>query len=191
MMTALGVAGALLAGCAYAASGAHRWLLWLACLGLLLNYVGDALDGGLARLRRRERPRYGFFIDRAADALSLLFVAIGIGLSPYVRLDAALLANVAYLTLIIISLCIFATRGVFPVTYGPLGPSEARVTLILITTCVYFAGERAKVLLVGALSIGDLCALGIAAMLFIAAALASARELPLLRIADDDARHSD
>jgi phosphatidylglycerophosphate synthase len=190
MMTALGVAGALLAGCAYAACATHLWLLWVASLGVLLNYIGDALDGALARLRRQERPRYGFFIDRAADTLSLSFVFIGIGLSPFVRLDIALLASVAYLALMIVSLCIYATRGVFPVTYGPLGPSEARLALIFVTTCLYFAGAGGRTPLLGSLAIGDLCALGVATILFITAALATARELALLRVADDTARRS-
>jgi phosphatidylglycerophosphate synthase len=68
-------------GALYAASGRHPWLLLLVNLGLALNWLGDSLDGTLARHRGVERPRFGFYVDHLVDALGALLVLGGLGLS--------------------------------------------------------------------------------------------------------------
>ena len=79
-LTVFGVAGALLCGLAFWASSLSPDFLWLACLGLLINWFGDSLDGSLARYRKIERPAYGFFIDHTTDVVSQAFIFIGLGL---------------------------------------------------------------------------------------------------------------
>jgi phosphatidylglycerophosphate synthase len=49
------------------------------------------MDGSLARFRKIERPSYGYFIDHSCDALTILFILGGMGASPYVTMDVALL----------------------------------------------------------------------------------------------------
>src|SRR5262245_32951103 len=58
-LTALGFAGMLGAGAAYAFAGQHPLALLAVNLGLVVNWFGDSLDGTLARHRGRLRPRYG------------------------------------------------------------------------------------------------------------------------------------
>ena len=48
------------AGMAFYAAGKHPMALLLVVLALALNWFGDSLDGTLARVRNRQRPRYGF-----------------------------------------------------------------------------------------------------------------------------------
>ena len=67
-LTMLGAAGMGLAGAAYAASGRWPWLLLVVNLGLAVNWLGDSLDGTLARYRRHTRPRYGHYVDHVVDA---------------------------------------------------------------------------------------------------------------------------
>src|SRR5215469_17336358 len=66
-LTALGFGSQLLAGAAYALSWRDARALWLVNLFLLLNWLGDSLDGTLARVRNRQRPRYGFYVDHMVD----------------------------------------------------------------------------------------------------------------------------
>ena len=87
-LSGLGVVGAVGVGAAYALSTLDVVWLWVASLLLVVNWFGDSLDGTLARVRAAERPRYGYYIDHIIDAFSTAVVGIGIGLSPYVNLEA-------------------------------------------------------------------------------------------------------
>src|SRR6185295_5959784 len=104
LLTALGLLGAATAFAGYLLAARDPDFLWLANLGLLLHWYGDSLDGTLARVRGAERPRYGFLVDQSTDAAGDILIMAGLGLSPYVRLDAALLALVGYHALTIHSL---------------------------------------------------------------------------------------
>jgi len=143
-LTALGVAGAAAAGLAYALSGSHPWWLWVASAMIAVNWLGDSLDGTLARVRRHERPKYGYYLDHIVDAVSTAAIGVGIGLSPWVDLEVALLLVVAYLALSINVYLESAVFGVFRLAYGRLGPTEVRIVLILANTVLAVAGGSAS-----------------------------------------------
>ena len=89
-LTALGLAALLAAGLCYWYS---RWnpialLLVIVCLGA--NWAGDSLDGTLARVRNKQRPRYGFYVDHIVDCLGALFLLGGLGLSSFMSPGIAL-----------------------------------------------------------------------------------------------------
>ena len=130
-LTAVGALGALCAGIAYALSAHHAWWLWVASIMLVVNWFGDSLDGTLARVRRAERPRYGYYLDHIVDAFSTAAIGIGIGLSPFVALPLALALVVLYLTLSINVYLESQVFGVFQLGYGRIGPTEVRIILIL------------------------------------------------------------
>ncbi len=133
-LTLLGVLGAVAVGAAYALTTYDiRWL-WAASGALAVNWFGDSLDGTLARVRRAERPRYGYYLDHLVDAFSTAVVGAGIGLSPFVRIEVALLLVVAYLALSINVYLETAVFGVFRLGYGWIGPTEARLILIALNT---------------------------------------------------------
>jgi len=69
-MTALGVAAAVAVAVAYQLSNDALWWLWVASALLVVQWVGDSLDGTLARVRGIERPTYGYYLDHLVDALS-------------------------------------------------------------------------------------------------------------------------
>jgi phosphatidylglycerophosphate synthase len=137
--TGLGVIGAIGCGVGYALSSHRPSWLWLACGMLVVNWFGDSLDGTLARVRRAERPRYGYYIDHIVDAFAIAAVGVGIGLSPYVRLDIALFMVLAYLTLSINVYLESAVFGVFKIAYGRVGPTEARLLLIVATIVLWLS----------------------------------------------------
>ncbi len=131
-LTMLGVLGSVAVGAGYALTTYDvRWL-WLASAALVVNWFGDSLDGTLARVRQVERPRYGYYLDHLVDAFSTAVIGVGIGLSPFVRIEVALLLVVAYLALSINVYLESAVFGVFKLSYGRIGPTEARLILIAL-----------------------------------------------------------
>src|SRR5581483_7241353 len=82
-LTALGLIAQLLAGAAYAAASRDSRALWLVNGFLLLNWLGDSLDGTLARVRNQQRPRYGFYVDHIADTFGALALMGGLACSGY------------------------------------------------------------------------------------------------------------
>jgi phosphatidylglycerophosphate synthase len=129
-LTALGVFGATIIMAGYLSSRWSPAWLWLANAGLLLHWLGDSLDGTLARVRRHERPRYGFYLDHFTDAYSTIAIGVGLGFSPYMLLSVSLTLVIAYLVLSINVYLETHVFGVFRYGYGIVGPTEARVVLL-------------------------------------------------------------
>jgi archaetidylinositol phosphate synthase len=142
-LTALGVVGAVGAGVAYALSTLSAAWLWAASALLVVNWFGDSLDGTLARVRRAERPRYGYYLDHMVDAFSTAAIGAGIGLSPYVNLGVALAGVIAYLILSINIYLESQAFGVFRLGYSRIGPTEARIVLISANAALALSGPSA------------------------------------------------
>lgn len=138
--TVIGLAGAVLCFGAYAASARVPWLLGVACLGVLVHWLGDSLDGTVARLRGEERPRYGFFADHVADTVCMVLIFLGVGLTPYVAFTVACLSLVAYQALAILVFLRTYVVGEFRLSFGKLGPTESQALLILLTVVMPVVG---------------------------------------------------
>ena len=136
-LTVIGVLGALTVATGYVLSARHPGWLWLASLGLLVNWFGDSLDGTLARVRKIERPKYGYYLDHMVDAITTALIGAGIGLSPFVDLPIALVVVILYLTLSINVYLESAVFGVFDLGFGVFGPTEARLLLVLANAGLY------------------------------------------------------
>jgi phosphatidylglycerophosphate synthase len=133
-MTALGVVAALAVAVAYQLSNDGNGWLWAASGLLVLQWVGDSLDGTLARVRGIERPTYGYYLDHLVDAIATAAIGIGLGLSPFMLLSVGTLIVVAYLILSInVYLESFAFNR-FSIGYGKIGPTEIRLILIALNT---------------------------------------------------------
>jgi len=131
-LTGLGVIGSVGTGVAYALTSFNVHWLWLASAMLAVNWFGDSLDGTLARVRKAERPRYGYYLDHIVDAFSTAAIGIGIGLSPFVSFPLAMGLVVLYLCLSINVYLESQVFGVFKMAYGIVGPTEARIILVLV-----------------------------------------------------------
>jgi len=142
-LTALGMVGAVGAGVAYALSTLSAAWLWAASALLVVNWFGDSLDGTLARVRRVERPRYGYYLDHIVDAFSTAAIGAGIGLSPYVNLGVALAGVIAYLILSVNIYLESQAFGVFRLGYSRIGPTEARIVLIAANAALALSGASA------------------------------------------------
>jgi phosphatidylglycerophosphate synthase len=130
-LTLIGLLATLSAGIAYALS--RYWAPWLlvANLFILANWFGDSLDGTLARVRQRLRPRYGFYVDHIVDTLGALFILAGLALSGYMSLAiAAGLLLGFYMLSINLYLAAYSLR-IFKLSFWKLGPTELRVLLAI------------------------------------------------------------
>jgi phosphatidylglycerophosphate synthase len=180
ILTGVGIFGATMIFAGYWLSNLTPRFLWLVVLGFILNWFGDSLDGTLARYRKIERPRYGFFVDHIVDAFSEVLVVIGLGLSPYIRLDIALLGLVGYLLVSVMVYIRTYIDGVFKISYGRLGPTEVRVILIALTLLMLFADFPTFSIDSSFFSIYDLCVGAIAALLFIIFVVSSVQQAKTL-----------
>ncbi len=133
-LTALGVLASIGIAAAYVLSNGDSAWLWAASALLVVHWLGDSLDGTLARVRRSERPRYGYYLDHLVDAFATAAIGIGLGLSPYMLLAVGLAIVVAYLILSINTYLETHAFGVFTLGYGRLGPTEARLMLVAVNT---------------------------------------------------------
>ncbi len=114
-----------------------RWL-WVASALFVVQWIGDSLDGTLARVRNAQRPRYGYYLDHLTDAWSTAAIGIGLGFSPYMLLSVGLAIVVAYLILSINVYLETHVFGEFSFSYGLFGPTEIRVVLIALNTAAAY-----------------------------------------------------
>jgi len=128
-LTALGLAAQIGAGACYAMSVTDRHWLWGVILCLALNWLGDSLDGTLARVRRCQRPRYGFYVDHMVDTLGAVALMGGLGLSGYMDPRIAIGLLIAFLALSIQSYLATQVFGEFRLSFWRFGPTELRVLL--------------------------------------------------------------
>lgn len=137
-LTAIGTLGAIMIGAGYILCGVNINFLWLSCLGFVVNWYGDSLDGTLARVRKTQRPIYGYYLDHTVDCINEAFMFLGVGLSCLMRLDLALMIFAVYLCLTVNVSVSAHLKSEFKLTYAKLGPTEFRVIAILLTSLFIF-----------------------------------------------------
>jgi archaetidylinositol phosphate synthase len=128
-LTALGLAAQLGAAACYMLAGWNRYALLGVIVFLALNWLGDSLDGTLARARQQLRPRYGFYVDHMVDSFGALALMGGLALSGYVRPEIAFGLLVAFLMLSIQSYLATHALGEFRLSFWRFGPAELRILL--------------------------------------------------------------
>jgi len=135
-LTVLGLLGNALGGLGYALAGHEPGWLHFVNLSLVVNWFGDSLDGTLARVRNRLRPRYGFYVDHLVDAFGALVLLTGLAASGLVHERIALALLVAYFLLSINMYLATVSLGVFKISYGLFGGTELRILLMAVNLLV-------------------------------------------------------
>jgi archaetidylinositol phosphate synthase len=130
-LTILGLGAQIGAGVCYAFSRYHACALLPACVCLALNWLGDSLDGTLARVRRQQRPRYGFYVDHMVDIFGAVALMCGLGFSGFLHWQTAMAMLVAFLLLSGESYLATYTLQCFQLSQGLFGPTEIRILLII------------------------------------------------------------
>ncbi|HEY8581507.1 MAG TPA: CDP-alcohol phosphatidyltransferase family protein [Capillimicrobium sp.] len=139
-LTGLGVLAAIGICVSYQLSNDSTAWLWVASALLVVHWLGDSLDGTLARVREIQRPRYGYYLDHLVDAISTALIGLGLGLSPYMLLSVGAVVVVAYLILSINVYLESQALGRFSIGYGFFGPTEMRLILIALNTALAIWG---------------------------------------------------
>ncbi len=166
-LTGLGFLAQVGAGVFYAVAAFNRYALLLVVACLALNWLGDSLDGTLARVRQRTRPRYGFYVDHMVDTLGAVFMMGGLALSGYMHPAIAIGLLIAFLMLSIQSYLAANTLGEFRLSFWRFGPTELRILLaignvaLLWRPLVHFRGDQYRLFDVG----GAIGLIGMMAML--------------------------
>ncbi|MGA2591861.1 MAG: CDP-alcohol phosphatidyltransferase family protein [Bryobacteraceae bacterium] len=129
-LTLLGFVSMFFAGLCYALARTNKYMLLVVILWLAVNWLGDSLDGTLARVRNRQRPRYGFYVDHITDAFGTFFLLGGMGLSGYMSPLVAAGLLIVYFMLSIQSYLATYALGTFQLSYWKFSPTELRLLLM-------------------------------------------------------------
>jgi archaetidylinositol phosphate synthase len=129
-LTLLGLCAQIGAGIFYALARYDRRALLLVIVCLILNWLGDSLDGTLARVRRQQRPRYGFYVDHMVDSFGSIALMCGLGCSGLVHWPVAIAMLIGFLLLASESFLATYTLSRFELSQGIFGPTEIRILLI-------------------------------------------------------------
>ena len=137
-LTLLGFVAMLAAGLSYWAAHYDQRALLLVIVCLALNWFGDSLDGTLARVRKRLRPRYGFYVDHITDAFGTFFLLGGLALSGYMSHGVAAGLLVVYFLLSIEVYLATYTIGTFHLSFWKFSPTELRLLLMTGNVALFF-----------------------------------------------------
>lgn len=137
-LTLLGFAGQILAGASLALARWNRYALWLAIFFIVVNWLGDSLDGTLARVRNQQRPRYGFYVDHMVDTFGASSLMLGLAISGYAHWQVALGMLIAFLVLSVETYLATYTVDRFEMSHGLFGPTEIRILLIVGLARIFF-----------------------------------------------------
>ena len=130
-LTLLGFFAQIGAGLFYALTRYNRFALLAVIFCIALNWLGDSLDGTLARVRRQERPRYGFYVDHMVDIFGATALMCGLGCSGLLHCQTAMAMLIAFLLLSSESYLATYTLSRFQMSQGIFGPTEIRIFLII------------------------------------------------------------
>jgi phosphatidylglycerophosphate synthase len=183
-LTAIGIAGSVIVFIGYVLSSFDSAFLWLANAGVVVNWLGDSLDGTLARFRKIERPKYGFFIDHTSDLLTEVMFALGLGLSSYVRFEVACLALIAYLLMSVFTFVRTVISGTLQIAFLGIGPTEVRIGILILNLSMLVLPSKPILVLWAPLSLFDLSILASAGITFAYFLVSIRREARLLRLED-------
>jgi archaetidylinositol phosphate synthase len=137
-LTALGAVAMVGVGLAFAAASVAPWTLALVPALLAVNWFGDSLDGTLARVRNRQRPKYGYYLDHVVDVVNATAMFAGLAVSGLISPWIAVGLLVAYLLLCAESFLATHALGIFRISFSGVGPTELRIILSVGALVVLF-----------------------------------------------------
>jgi len=179
-LTALGLVAMVLTGASFVLGRRHPVGLVLVVVFLAINWLGDSLDGTVARVRNQQRPRYGFYVDHVVDAVGTLCLVGGMALSGFMGPVIGLTLLITYFLLSVEAYLATYARGVFRMSFWGFGPTELRIILAIGAIRLMFSPTATlfgfRFLL---FDVGAVVAIGCMAVTFVAAVVKNTRALYL------------
>jgi archaetidylinositol phosphate synthase len=133
-LTVLGIFAGFVIFAGFMLLRSSRWWIMLSNAGFVLHWWADSLDGTLARVRHREREKFGYFVDHVCDAFTVALISVGLALSPLVHLGVGLSVAMGYLLMNVYAHIEAYVDHVFKISYGRIGPTELRIVYMAVTT---------------------------------------------------------
>lgn len=185
-LTALGILGAVLGSLGFALALTSWLSLGLVFAGFILNWLGDSLDGRLARHRRIERKIQGFILDNGVDLIAYLLLALGFAGSGLVSLPVPFLLLSLYMLLSNLALARLIITGVHDLAIDSIGTTELRVAFLMLAVLLFLLPDlfRAVIPLLE-LSVLDFLSLFWASVMLLNFILVLRRDIRLAREADE------
>ncbi len=137
-LTFIGIVGIVIVSAGFILGYLNGYYLGLVPLGLIINWFGDSFDGSIARYRKRTRPNYGYYIDKMVDAIVIIMLGLGLGLSGFVKIEIAILMTSIYLAMMINVDIVAHVKGETKNSFGWFGPTEIRIIGIIIAIIMFF-----------------------------------------------------
>ena len=128
-LTLLGLLSMAAAGVAFAHVGRARWAPFAAVVALAANWFGDSLDGTVARVRDRLRPRYGYYVDHVIDLAGTGALLTGVLASGMITPSIGMALLAAYFLVSAETYLATHSVGVFRLSFSGIGPTELRILL--------------------------------------------------------------
>jgi phosphatidylglycerophosphate synthase len=132
-LTLLGLFSMLLAGASFWAASRNKFALILVVVSLATNWLGDSLDGTLARFRNCQRPRYGYYVDHVIDLFGTAALLGGLAISGYMNHTIAIMLLAAFALVEAEVFLAAHVQQVFRLSCFCVGPTELRIVLALGT----------------------------------------------------------
>ncbi len=129
-LNVIGLIGFVFAGICFALSSSNRFWLIGAAFGVLVHLITDEFDGEVARIRK-VTSEHGYYMDHMLDMIGILFVFVGLGISPLMHISVAFGIVILYY---IMSISVFLTTyvvGNFQISFVKMGPREIRLLIAL------------------------------------------------------------
>jgi len=176
ILTGTGLFASFLIAMSYGLTRLDENFLWLATFGFILNWFGDSLDGTLARYRKIERPKFGYFIDHVVDTVGIVLVFIGLGISPYVNIYIALMGAIVYLQASILVYLLNNVNQVFELSFAKIGPTEVRLIAIIANIVLFFTNLKPFPTFLGNLTLFDFAIIALCSFIFFMMFIKTAKE---------------
>lgn len=185
-LSGLGILGAVLGSLGFALALTSWLSLGLVFAGLILNWLGDSLDGRLARHRRIERKTQGFIIDNGVDLIAYFVLTLGFAASGLVSLPVPFLLLSLYMLLSNLALARLLITGVHELAINSIGTTELRVGFLALAVLIFLLPDFFRVVIPWLdLTVLDFLSLFWALVMMLNFILVLRRDIRLAREADE------
>ncbi|MFO7721911.1 MAG: CDP-alcohol phosphatidyltransferase [Bacteroidales bacterium] len=134
MLTYLGLSGSFIVAAGFVLAHCYtRNYLLFGLLGLMINWIGDSLDGRVAYYRNTPRKWYGFSLDITVDWITVIVIGAGFiiytwGLGKWLGFSFVVMYGWSMIT----ALLRYKVTDRYSIDSGIVGPTEVKVILCLI-----------------------------------------------------------
>lgn len=115
--------------------------MWFTSLMIILQYLTDAFDGAVGRLRNTGLIKWGYYMDHFLDYIFLCSILIGYSFLFNDEYNSLFFVLAIFGAFMVNSYLSFASTNEFKIEYLRVGPTEIRLLFIFINTMIIIVGN--------------------------------------------------